>query len=128
MSTSTPAERTPAERLGVVGAALFGAAPLGFGLLRYASTGWDLRMLWMALVASIFAAGVLASAIGKRRSRHQVLVQSAVIVVVAALLAAGTGYLLGATAGPGTWMVATVQGLSLGIASELLTFARVTPH
>jgi peptidoglycan/LPS O-acetylase OafA/YrhL len=128
MSTTPIPERTSAQRIALAGAVVFGAAPVAFGLFRYASTDWDLRMFWMALIATVFAAGVLASAIGKRRSRHQVLVQSAVIVVVGALLAWFTGYSLGATEGPGAWMVAAVLGLCLGIASELITFARVRSH
>lgn len=128
MSTSTPVERSTAQRISFVGAVLFGAAPIGFGLYRFLSTGYDLRLFWMALIASIFAAGVLASAIGKRRSRHQVLVQSVVIVLVGGGLAAGTGRMLGPTEGPGLWMVAAVLGILLGIASELMAFARVKPH
>ena len=128
MSTSTPVERTTAQRLSFGGAVLFGAAPIGFGLFRFLSTGWDLRLFWMALAASIFAAGVLASVIGKRRSRRQVLVQSLVIVLVGAGLAAGTAKLLGPTEGPGVWMIAAVLGILLGIASELIAFARVKPH
>jgi hypothetical protein len=52
-------------------------------------------MVWMAVASSLFAAGVLATAIGRRRSRHDVFVQSAVILVVATLLAGSTGFLLG---------------------------------
>lgn len=128
MSTSTPVERSTAQRLSFAGAVLFGAAPIGFGLYRSMSTGWDLSLFWMALMASIFAAGVLASAIGKRRSRHQVLVQSLVIVLVGAGVAVGTGMLLGPTEGPGVWMVGAVLGIMLGIASEMIAFARVKPH
>ena len=120
--------RTPAQHLSLVGAVLFGAAPLGFGLFRYATTGWDLRVLWMALVASIFAASVLASVIGKRRSRRQVLVQSTVIAVVGTLLAVGTGMMSSETSGPGVWMIGAVQGILLGIASELIAFARARPQ
>jgi hypothetical protein len=127
MSTAKPLQRTVVQRLSLLGAVLFGAGPIGFGLFRYASTGWDLRMLWMALAASAFAASVLVSAIGKRRSRHQALAQSAVIAVVGALLAVGTGTMIGETAGPGVWMVGAVQGILLGIASELIAFARVKP-
>lgn len=121
-----PAARTAAQRLGLVGAVLFGVAPLGFGLFRYGTTGSDLRMLWMALIASIFAAGVLVSAIGKRRSRHQVRVRSVVIAVVGALLAVATGMMISETAGPGVWMIGAVQGVLLGIASELIAFSRAT--
>lgn len=127
MSTTPIPERTSAQRIALAGAVVFGAAPVAFGLYRYTSTGWDLRMFWMALFATVFAAGVLASAIGKRRSRHMALVQSAVIVVVGALLAWFTGYSLGATEGPGGWMVSAVLGLCLGVASECIVFSRVTP-
>jgi len=128
MSTSTPVARSDAQRLSLVGAVLFGAAPIGFGLYRFLSTGWDLRTFWMALVASIFAASVLASAIGKRRSRHQVLVQSVVIVIIGGGLAAGAGGMLDPTEGLGLSMVAAALGILLGIASELMAFARVKPH
>ncbi len=127
-TSSIPVERTTSQRLGFAGAVIFVAAPIGFGVYRYLSTGWDLRMFWMALVASVFAAGVLASAIGKRRSRHQVLVQSLIIVLVGAAVAVGTAKLLGPTEGPGVWMVGAVLGILLGIASELIAFARVKPH
>lgn len=127
MSTTTIPERTPAQRMALAGAVAFGAAPVTYGLFRYASTGWDLRLFWMALVATVFAGGVLASAIGKRRSRHIALVQSAVIVVVGALLAWFTGYSLGVTEGPGAGMVGAVLGLCLGVASECVVFSRVTP-
>lgn len=127
MNTTTIPERTPTQRMALTGAIVFGAAPVAFGLFRYASTGWDLRLFWMALVATVFAGGVLASAIGKRRSRRTALVQSAVIAVVGALLAWFIGYSLGATEGPGAGMVAAMLGLSLGVASECIVFSRVTP-
>lgn len=127
MNTIAIPERTLAQRIALTGAVAFGAAPVAFGLFRYASTGGDLRLFWMALVATIFAGGVLASAIGKRRSRHTALVQSAVIAVVGALLAWFTGYSLGATEGPGAAMFAAVFGLCLGVASECIVFSRVTP-
>ena len=125
MSTGTPVGRTTAQQLSLVGAVLFATAPLALGLFRYATTSWDLRMFWMALAASVFAASVLASAIGKRRTRRQALVQTAVIAVVGALLAVGTGMLISETAGPGVWMIGAVQGILLGVASELLVFARM---
>lgn len=127
MNTKTIPQRTPAQRLALVGTVAFGAAPVTFGLFRYASTGSDLRLFWMALVATVFAAGVLASAIGRRRSRQTALVQSAVIAVVGALLAWFTGFLIGATEGSGAGMVAASLGLSLGVASECVVFSRVTP-
>jgi hypothetical protein len=116
-------KRSPGERLTLLAAALFGAAPLGFGLFRAVSTGHDLRMVWMALASSLFAGGVLAGAIGRRRTRHAVFVQSVVILVVATLLAGFTGFFLGARVGPGVWAVATVLGCCLAAASALLAFS-----
>lgn len=116
--------RSPRRRIILVAAVLFGIAPLGFGLLRLMMTGSDSRMFWMAAAASMFPAGVLATAIGRRRSRREVAVQSSVILVLSTILAGGTGYLLGATSGPGVWMVAGVFGLSLAASSVLVAVAR----
>jgi peptidoglycan/LPS O-acetylase OafA/YrhL len=127
MNTTTILARTTAQRIALAGAVAFGAAPAAVGLSRYASTGWDLRLFWMALVATVFAGGVLASAIGKRRSRRTALVQSAVIAVVGTLLAWFIGDSLGATEGPGAMVVAAVFGLCLGVASECIVLSRVTP-
>jgi peptidoglycan/LPS O-acetylase OafA/YrhL len=117
-------KRSPIQRLSLLAAALFGVAPLGFGFVRAWRTEHDLRMVWMALVASLFAAGVIATAIGRRRTRHAVISQSAVIFVVATLLAGCTGFLLGATDGPGVWAVGAVLGLCLAAANVLFEFAR----
>lgn len=81
-------------------------------------------MLWMALAASLFAAGVMAASIGRRRSRHALMTQSTVILIVATLLAGGTGYLLGATRGPGVWLVAIVFGMCLAASSAVAAFSR----
>jgi len=128
MNTTSIVERTASQRIALAGAVLFGAGPLALGLSSYASTGWDLRVFWMGLVASVFAAGVLASAVGKRRARHMALFQSAVIAVVGALLAWGTGFVFDATEGPGAWMVSALIGLCLGVASECIVFSRATPE
>lgn len=117
-------KRSPTQRLSLVAAALFGAAPWGFGLFRAWQTGDDYRMLWMALVASVFVAGVMATTIGHRRARHAVVIRSTVILVVATLLAGCTGFLLGATAGPGVWAVAFVLGFCLAVANALVEFSR----
>lgn len=116
--------RTPQQRVGILAAAALALAPVGFGIYRALSTGDDYRMLWMALVASIFAGSVLTAALGRRRSRHAVITQSAAILVIATLLAGGTGFMLGATAGPGVWMVATVFGILLAGSSVLVAVSR----
>jgi len=116
--------RSPRQSLSLLAAVVLGAAPLGFGLFRALSTGDDFRMVWMALAASIFAGGVLAASIGRRRSRHAVFIQALIILVVSTLLAGGTGFLLGATTGPGVWMVAVVLGSCLAASSTFVAFSR----
>ena len=116
--------RSPAQRASLLAAVLFGAAPLCFGLLRAWRTHYDFRMFWTALIATVFAFSVLVAAIGRRRSRHAVLVQALAIFLISAMLAWGTGYALGAISGPGAWMVAVTQGLCLAAASIFVEFAR----
>lgn len=116
--------RSSTQRLSLVAAALFGVAPVCFGLFRAWRTGDDYRMLWMAVVASVFAAGVVAAAIGRRRTRHAVVIQSIAILVIATLLAGCLAYLLGATAAPGIWLVAFVLASSLTVANVLVEFSR----
>ena len=105
-------------------AIVLGAAPLGSGLFRALRTGSDLRLLWMALAASIFAAGVLATEFGRRQTRRAIVNQALVILCVSSALAVGTGLLLGATAGPGVWMVAVVLGICLAVSSVLVARSR----
>ncbi len=81
-------------------------------------------MLWMAVAATIFTAGVLASSIGRRRTRKAAYSQATVILVVSTIVAGGTGYMLGATAGPGVWMVAFVLGALLAVSSYLVWLSR----
>lgn len=118
--------RSTQQRMYLVAAVLLGAAPLAFGLVRAFTTRTDLRMVWMALAASIFAFGVLAAAIGRRRTRHAMWVQAIVILIVSALLAGGTGFVLGARAGPGVWAVALVLSICLAASSVMLEFSRPT--
>ncbi len=116
--------RSPRQRIGILAAAGFLLAPVGFGLYRALATGDDYRMLWMALVASIFAGSVLTAAVGRRRGRQAVITQSVAILVIGTLLAGGTGFMLGAREGPGVWMVATVFGVLLAGASVLVALSR----
>lgn len=118
--------RLPLQKASLLAAVLFGAAPLCFGLLRAWRTHYDFRMFWMALIATIFASSVLVAAIGRRRSRHAVFMQALAIFLISAMLAWGTGYALGAIAGPGAWMVAVVLGFCLATASVFIEFARPT--
>lgn len=120
-------KRSPTQQLSLIAASLFSAAPLVFGLVRALRAGGDFRMFWMALVASIFAASVLGTAIGRRRSRHEVRLQAVIIFVVSLLLAAGIAYWLGARAWFGLWAVSAVLAFCLSAASVLFAFARPSP-
>lgn len=117
-------KRSPRQTTYLVAAVLLGVAPSGFGLLRATSARQDYTGLWMALAASVFTAGVLASAIGRRRSRHAVFIQAAVILVISTLLAGGIGFALGATSGPGVWAVSFVLGMCLAASSVLIALSR----
>ena len=108
----------------LLAAVLLGVAPLVFGLLRALGSRHDYTGLWMALAASVFAAGVLAASIGRRRSRHAVFIQAGVILVVSTLLAGEIGYALGATSGPGVWAVSFVLGLCLAASSIFIALSR----
>ena len=78
----------------------------------------------MALAVTVFSGGVLASSIGRRRTRKAAYSQATVILVVSTLVAAGTAYMLGATASPGIWMVSLVLGALLAASSYLLWLSR----
>jgi len=80
--------------------------------------------MWMALVTSLFTAGVLAAAIGRRRTRRAVVRQAVIILIVATLLAVGTAYLLDATAGPGILAMSLVIGGCLAGTSVLVAYSR----
>lgn len=116
-------KRTAMQRVILLATVLLAAAPLGLGLFRAWQTGTDYRMLWMAVASTIFVAGVLGAAVGRRRTRHATFVQAGVIFLVSTLVAGGMGFLLGATAGPGVWMVAAVLSVLLAAASVLVHFA-----
>lgn len=116
-------KRTAAQQVSLVAAALLGAAPLGIGLLRQWTAG-DRRVLWMAVVSTLFTVGVMSAAIGRRRTRQAVVRQAVVILIVAALLSAGTAFLLDATAGPGIFAMSLVLGVCLAGASVLVAYSR----
>ncbi|MEO5588585.1 MAG: hypothetical protein ABIS03_03275 [Gemmatimonadaceae bacterium] len=117
-------KRTPNQQLIILAAAVLGIAPLALGLFRAITTGDDYRMLWMALLVTIFAAGVLGAAVGRRRSRHAALVQAMVILIVSTLLAAALGWMLGARSLVAVGAVAFGFSLMLAVASYLVAVSR----
>ncbi|MEO7366753.1 MAG: hypothetical protein ABIZ36_02275 [Gemmatimonadaceae bacterium] len=111
----------------LIAAVLFSVAPLCFGLLRELGPRHTSDGLWMAIVASVFAAGVLASLIGRRRTRRAAVSQSLGILVICTLAAGATGFIAGATAGAGIWAVSFVMALCLAASSIFIALARETP-
>ena len=97
---------------------LFAMAPFGFAMLRFVSTGSDLRMLWMACAAMVGA--VVVVAIRKDRSPTT----SIAIFVLGTLLAGLTGYLLGATAAAGIWLVAIALAFCFAASHSLAARSR----
>jgi hypothetical protein len=88
--------RSAGERLLYSLSILFATIPFAFGLIRAVSTGYDLRYLWLAFASFLGAAGVIA--VGKSRGRKPVgaLPLSAMVLVIATLLAGLAAFLLGA--------------------------------
>ena len=101
---------------------LFGAAPFIFGVIRYAQTGTDLRMLWMAAASAIGALGVRYFA-----KAGNLAAWSALTLIVSTTFATATGFLLGATAGPGAAMVAFVFGSCWAANFALMSYSRSRP-
>ncbi|HUQ81178.1 MAG TPA: hypothetical protein VM076_08575 [Gemmatimonadaceae bacterium] len=97
---------------------VFAMAPFGFAMLRFVSTGSDLRMLWMACAAMVGA--VIVVAIRKDSSTAT----SAAIFVVGTLLAGITARLLGATAAAGIWLVAIVLAFCFAASHALAARSR----
>lgn len=116
--------RTAKQKISLAIAGIFGALPLAMGLIRALTTSDDHRLLWMAVVSTMFAAGVLAAAFGRRRSRQAVVSQSIVILAASAFLAAATGFLQGATSVTAVLLVAVAIGLSLAASSVFVAFSR----
>lgn len=120
--------RSPSQQLSFALAVLLGVAPTAFALIRGVVTDAGFGMLWMALVATSFAAGVLAAAVGRRRGRPAVVKDALVILCIATLLAAGTGYLFAVSSGPSIWAVSFAIGVCLAASSVGVAFARTGKH
>lgn len=116
--------RTPLQQIGLLAAAICGAAPLAVGLLQSSSAAQELPLAWMAAAATIFAAGILAAAVGRRRSRRATLFQTAMILVVGTLLAIGTARIFVPALGTPEWTAAVLIGVSLAAASALIAMSR----
>jgi ascorbate-specific PTS system EIIC-type component UlaA len=103
-------------------AILFAAAPFAFGMIRLVQTGHDFRLLWMAVAS--FLGALIVMVLRKGQKPNSVFASSVITFVISALLAASTGFMLGATAGPGTWMVAVVLALCWAASYALYNLSR----
>jgi len=119
--------QSPKQRTSLVAAVLLGAAPIGFGLFRRVQTGSDARMLWMAMAATIFTAGVMSASIGRRRTLRSAYTQATIILIVSTLTAAAVGFFLGARAAFGLGAVAFVLGSCLAASSVFVALSRSGP-
>jgi heme A synthase len=118
--------RSPRERLLYFLSILFAVIPFAFGLIRAASTGYDVRYLWMAL------ASLLGAVIAVRAARNPkptgVLAPSALVLVIATLLAGIAAFLLGAKSVAAAGIVAFAFGFCWAASSALhaLSGPRIT--
>jgi hypothetical protein len=87
---------------------LFAAAPFVFGLVRRLETGYDSRLLGMALASLVGASGIMV--IGKGHGKRRILARSAATFVSAMLFTGMAGLLLGATSAAGVWGIGFVFG------------------
>ena len=109
--------RSPEEWLLYSLSILFAAIPFAFGLIRAVSTGYDVRYLWMAL-ASLLGA-VIAVGTARNRKPTGILALSALVLVIATVLAGLVAFLLGARSVVAAGIVALAFGFC-GAASYTL--------
>jgi hypothetical protein len=116
--------RSPRERLLYFLSILFAATPFAFALIRAFSTGYDLRFLWMAFASFVGAAVVMA--VGKARGREpmRVLVPSALVLIIATLVAGLAAFLLGAKSVVAAGIVAFAFGFCWAASYALYTLSR----
>jgi hypothetical protein len=111
-----PTALAPWNRVMRALALLLTAAPFVAALIARIGPRHDLRMLWMAIAATL-SARLVISVTADDRARGAV---AAIALLVATAVATGVAIILGARAGPGAGMVAVVlagfatAGASLG--------------
>lgn len=121
-------KRSPIQQYSLYAAWLFGIAPFVFGLIRALTTGDDYRFLWMSLAPSFFVAGLLATSMGRRRTRKAVRVQTTIIFVVATILAMITAPVFGVTALSNSVGISAMYGALLAMASVMVARSRTRDH
>jgi ABC-type Mn2+/Zn2+ transport system permease subunit len=113
----------PRKRTLLLAAILLGAAPLVYGLFRHQADS-DSYLVWIALAATIFTAGVLAANIGRLRTRKAAYSQATAIFVVSTLLGGGTEYFLRGSADAEVGTFSLLFGALLSASSFCLWLSR----
>jgi hypothetical protein len=103
---------------------LFAAAPFAFAAVRAIRTGYDFRYLWVALASLLGTSAVMV--VGKADSRrpNSAAALSAVVFVIATLLAVLAAWLLGTRVGPGSLVVGSAFGFCCAATCALYVLAR----
>ena len=99
-------------------ALLAAVVPFAFATIRLRQTGSDARALWMAVAACVGACAVIAMS---TRSKTKPFALVLLTFLVSSALAAATGFLLGARAGPAVWAV----GCGFGVFNALCVWLLV---
>ena len=117
-------KRSPREQLVFFLSILFAATPFAFALIRAFSTGYDLRYIWMALASFLGAAVVIV--VGKARSRKPIgmLALSALVLVIATVLAGLAAFLLGARSVAAAGIVAFAFGFCWAASYAIYALSR----
>lgn len=102
--------------------------PFGFGAIRAITSGSDFRYIWMALAAALALASVAIASRGIQ-APNEILARSGGVCLLATLLAAAAGYLLGARSPVSVGIVAVSFGLceAAGFAFTMLSRRGRTP-
>jgi hypothetical protein len=111
-------------RMMIAASVVCAAVPVMFGLIRAATTGGDVRYLWLAGAAILGSMAVMLLWRGPADSAPVSLGRALGAVAAGTLCAAATAVLIGAKAGPGVAIVALAFGLCTGTSAVFATLAR----
>ena len=114
--------RSPREWLLYFLSILFAAIPFVFGLIRAVSTGYDVRYLWMALASMLGA--VITVRTARNRKPLGTLGLSALVLVIATVLAGLAAFLLGARSVAAAGIVAFAFGFSWAASCAFYALSR----
>jgi len=106
---------------------VFAAIPFAFALIRAIKTGTDFRYLWMAVAAFVAAAAFVAIERARSRQRDVTTSMPLGVFLVVALVAALTGYLLGARSSVGVWVVSVGFAFCWALSYMVYPFSRPRP-